>query len=62
MFANSSVIGNSHVGSNVIISAGTRVVNQDVPSNCIVFGESPQLVFKDIDEKQIKMKIDAYWR
>lgn len=62
MFANSSVLGNSHVGSNVIISAGAKVVNQDIPSNAIVFGESPNLIIKSKDEEEMKIKIEEYWK
>ena len=62
MFANSSVIGKCHVGCNVIISAGAKVVNQDVPSNSVVFGESPNLIIKVKDEKMMKAKINEYWR
>lgn len=46
LFANSSVIGKSIIGNNVKIGAGTIVKNQDVPHNCIVFGESPNLIIK----------------
>lgn len=46
MFFDSKVIGNSHIGSNVIISAMTYIKDQDVPDNVIVFGQSPDLVFK----------------
>ena len=62
MFANSSVLGKSHIGNNVILSAGAKVVNQDVPSNSIVFGESPNLIIKEKDEHAIKLKIEEYWR
>ena len=47
MFSNSSILGNSHVGNNVNIGAGCIVKNQDVPDNCIVFGESPNLIIKN---------------
>lgn len=47
MFANSSVIGDTIIGDNVVISAGTQIVNDNVPSNCIVFGQSPNLVIKN---------------
>lgn len=62
MFANSSVLGKSHVGSNVILSAWTKIVNQNVPSNSVVFGESPNLIVRVRDENAMKMKIEEYWR
>lgn len=45
MFSNSSVLGNTTIGENVMISAGTTVINDTIPSNCIVFGKSPIPVF-----------------
>lgn len=46
MYANSSILGECHIGSNVQIGAGALVKNQDVPENCIVFGQSPNLIIK----------------
>lgn len=46
MFANSSILGNCHIGDNVNIGAGAIVKNQDVPDNCTVFGQSPNLIIK----------------
>lgn len=47
MYANSSLIGRCNVGDNVIIAAGTLVKNTDIPSNSIVFGQSPNLIIKE---------------
>lgn len=46
LFSNASILGKSKIGSNVIISARTQIVNEDVPDNCIVFGKSPNLTIK----------------
>ena len=46
MFAGSSILGKCHIGNNVNIGAGAIVKNQDVPDNCTVFGESPNLIIK----------------
>ena len=46
MCANSMIIGNCHVGDNVTLGAGTLVKDQDIPSNSLVFGQSPNLVIK----------------
>ena len=46
MFCNSSILGNCHIGNNVNLGAGCIVKNQDVPDNCTVFGESPNLIIK----------------
>lgn len=47
MFSNSKILGSSRIGNNVIISANCYVKDQDIPDHTIVFGQSPNLVFKD---------------
>lgn len=47
MHSYSRVIGSSKIGDNVIVSSGAYVKDQDVPSNCIVFGASPHLIIKN---------------
>ena len=47
MYANSSFIGKCHVGDNVILGAGALVKDTDIPSNSIVFGQSPNLIIKE---------------
>ncbi len=54
LMAGATVLGNSHIGSNCIISANTFVIDQDVPSNSVVFGHSPDLVIKEKEE-------DYFW-
>lgn len=46
MCANSYIIGNCHIGNNVIIGASSGVKDCDVPDDTIVFGHSPHNVFK----------------
>lgn len=46
MCANSMIIGNCRVGNNVTLGAGTLVKDQDIPSNSLVFGHSPNLIIK----------------
>jgi len=41
MYANSSFIGKCNIGDNVILGAGALVKDEDIPSNSIVFGQSP---------------------
>lgn len=52
--ANSAVLGNSHIGNTVIISAGATVINQDVPDNTIAFLDGS---FHTFAEGTIKEKI-----
>ena len=47
MFSNSSILGRCHIGNNVLVGAGALVKNQNLPDNCIVFGQSPNLIIKD---------------
>lgn len=56
MMSDSKVIGDCEIGSNVIIGANACVKDQDVPSNALVFGESPNLVIKE----NRKETVDAY--
>ena len=37
MFPGSKVVGNVHIGNNVVIAANS-VVTKDIPDNCIVGG------------------------
>lgn len=46
MFANTSIIGDCQIGNNVYISSGTQIKDEDVPDNSLVFGASPNLIFK----------------
>ena len=46
MCMNSAIIGNCHIGDNVTIGAGALVKDEDIPSNCMVFGQSPNLIIK----------------
>ena len=47
MYANSSFIGKCNIGDNVILGAGALVKDTDIPSNSIVFGQSPLLIIKE---------------
>lgn len=49
MFTGSKILGDSHIGDNCIISAGTLIKNEDVPANSIVSGKSPNLVIEPRD-------------
>ncbi len=50
LLAGAMVIGSSVVGRNCIISAGVYVKDQCIPSNSIVFGRSPDIVIKRMDD------------
>lgn len=46
MCMNSAIIGNCHIGDNVTLGAGALVKDTDIPSNTLVFGQSPNLIIK----------------
>ena len=46
MSANSMILGNSKIGNNVILGAGTCIKDDDIPDNSLVFGSSPNLIIK----------------
>ncbi|WP_197707697.1 hypothetical protein [Psychrobacter sp. MES7-P7E] len=46
MFANTSIIGNCQIGSNVYVAAGTQIKDENIPDNSLVFGSSPNLIIK----------------
>ena len=47
--ANSTVIGNVHIGDNVIVGEGS-VITKDVPDNSVVAG-NPQRILREISEE-----------
>jgi serine O-acetyltransferase len=46
MFGNSAIVGDSKVGENCWLSFGTIVMDQNIPSNTVTFGRSPELIIK----------------
>lgn len=51
MYANSSIFGNCHIGHHVILAANTTIIDEDIPPWSLVFGSSPQLCIKRINEE-----------
>lgn len=43
LLGKSSVYGDTQIGDNVIVSVGSVIINEKIPSNCIVIGQSPNL-------------------
>ena len=61
LYANATVLGNTHIGKNVLISSGTYLLNERIPDNCIVFGQSPNITVKRKTEKEIKVYTQHIW-
>lgn len=53
MCMNSAILGKCKIGDNVILGAGAIVKDQDIPSNSIVFGHSPNLIIKQRNKLQV---------
>lgn len=62
MYANSTILGNTHVGNNVIISANTYIKDTNIPECSIVFGQSPDLMIKRKTKKEIEDAMAHIWQ
>ncbi len=61
LYANATVLGDCHIGSNVLVSAGTYLINETIPDNSIVFGSSPNVIIKEKTEEDIKQYTKHIW-
>ena len=61
LFANATVLGNTKIGNNVVISAGTYMINESIPDNCLVFGRSPNIAIKQKTKKEIQSYTNHIW-
>ena len=55
LLAGSSVYGNTVIGDNVIVSAKSIIINEEIPSNCIVIGSSPRLMVKPNSQNNLRI-------
>ena len=62
MYANATMIGETKIGNNVIISTGAIIKDEYIPSNSIVFGQSPNLIIKQKNESDISELTKHFWR
>lgn len=62
MYANSTVLGDCHIGNNIIISANAYLINETIPDNSIVFGSSPNIVIKEKKATEIQEMMEHIWR
>ena len=61
LYANATILGNCHIGNNVIVSACTYIKDEDIPDNCIVFGRSPNLIKKIYPAEIMEEKFSGFW-
>ena len=62
LYANSTLLGNTLIGNNVIISADTYLINEVIPDNCIVFGRTPDIRIVQKSESEIKDMTSHIWK
>ncbi len=56
------VLGDTKIGNNVVISADTYLLDENIPDNCIVFGKSPNIEIKVKTEQYMKDMTSHIWR
>lgn len=63
LYANSKILGDCKIGNYVILAANTYIRDQNIPDNCIVFGQSPNLLIKQKSKREIQeLQIaDSLW-
>lgn len=61
LYSNVTVIGDTKIGNNVIVSTGTTIKDEIIPDNCIVFGQSPNIVIKEKGKSYIDDLVSHFW-
>lgn len=61
LYSNVTVLGDTYIGDNVIVSTGTTIKDERVPDNCMVFGKSPNLEIKSKGHEFMKKMVDKFW-
>lgn len=62
LYTNATVLGKTLLGDNVIITANSYLINENIPSNCIVFGKSSDIVVRKKNETEIKNMTKHIWK
>lgn len=62
MFSDSKILGDSRIGNYVVLSANSYVINEDIPDNSIVFGQSPNIVIKPMTKEKIRTLMGRIWK
>jgi serine O-acetyltransferase len=62
LLANSSVFGNSTIGDNVVVAGRAVIINEVIPDNCIVMGQSPRLSVLPNTENNFNLLYPQYRR
>lgn len=62
MYSNSKILGDCHIGNNVIIGANAYIKDMDIPDNSLVFGQCPKVIIKSDKPDLIKRTMEAIWQ
>ncbi|MDR7857544.1 hypothetical protein [Tissierella sp.] len=62
LYSNVTILGDTNIGNNVLISTGTTIKDEIIPSNCIVFGKSPNIIIKPKNRDYVDEIISGFWR
>lgn len=62
MLSNSKILGDCHIGNNVILSANSYVIDTDIPDNSIVFGQGRNITIKTYDEETMIKRVENVWK
>lgn len=61
MFSDSKILGNSHIGNNVIVAANTYIKDMVIPDNSIVFGQYPDVAIRRKMKDKINQVTKRIW-
>ena len=61
LYSNATVLGDTSIGNNVVISTGVTIKDEIIPDNCLVFGQSPNLIIKNKNKEYIDKLISNFW-
>jgi serine O-acetyltransferase len=59
VLAGSNIYGKTIIGDNVIVAVGTTIINAEVPDNCVVSGQSPNLFFMPLKKTNKDQFLDV---
>ncbi len=60
MFANSAIIGDCHIGNNVLISSGVMVKDLNIPDNSIIFNKQDSILIKSMSAEWFLLRSHFY--
>lgn len=61
LYSNVSILGDTSIGNNVAVSTGAVIKNEVIPSNSVVYGQSPNLIIRPRDKEYMYELISDVW-